>query len=92
MWFTVPPQTEQTTIKETIYKRTLILEAYDLRNTDKHSQLWKTTVKSEGIQASLRTVLPFMITAAVRYFGVDTGGQREINVSGRDKRVLDIRK
>ncbi len=92
MWFTVPPQKEQTTIKETTYKRTLILDAYDLKDTDKHSQLWKTTVKSEGTMSDLRTVLPFMITAAVSYFGVDTIGQKEINLSGRDKRVLDIRK
>lgn len=68
-----------------------MLEAYDLKNT-KRQQLWKTTVKSEGTMSELRIVLPFMITAAVPYFGVNTTGQKVIGIGGRDKRVLDIRK
>lgn len=90
-WVIEPAQTETGQRTTTTYMRHLILEAYDLKGT-KRQQLWKTTVKSEGMGFDLRIVLPFMTTAAVPYFGENTIGQKVITISGRDKRVLDIRK
>lgn len=92
MWYTVPPQTRQETTRETLYKKTLVLEAYDLKNTVKQSQLWKTTLISTNSIGDLRFFLPYMITAGVPYFGVDSGVQKEINVNGLDPMILEIRK
>jgi hypothetical protein len=61
-WIYVPPQTKKVTTKTTTYMRYLILEAYDSK--DKRSQLWKTTLKSEGTDNDLRVVLPHMSAAA----------------------------
>ncbi len=88
MWFTVPPTTE--TVKETTYIRTLLLEAYDLKDPNRQSQLWKTTVKSEGSMADLRIVLAYMIAATSEHFGTNTGKQLDIAIQGHDSRVLDI--
>lgn len=90
-WVIELAKTETRQRTTTTYMRHLILEAYDLKNT-KRQQLWKTTVKSEGTMSDLRIVLPFMVTAAVPYFGENTTGQKVIGIGGRDKRVLDIRK
>lgn len=90
-WVIEPAKTETRQRTTTTYMRHLILEAYDLKDP-KRQQLWKTTVKSEGRGSDLRIVLPFMITAAVPYFWENTTGQKVITISGRDKRVLDIRK
>lgn len=92
MWYTVPPQTRQETTRETLYKKTVVLEAYDPKNTVKRSQLWKTTLISTNNIGDLRFFLPYMITAGVPYFGVDSGVQKEIYVYGLDPMILEIRK
>lgn len=92
MWYTVPPQTQQETATETLYKKTLVLEAYDLKDTVKHSQLWKISFRSTNPVGDLRFFLPYMITAGVPYFGVDSGGEKEIYINGRDPMILEIRK
>ncbi len=88
MWFTVPPQAQ--TVKTTTYMRNLILEAYDLRDKERKSQLWKTTVKSEGSSSDLNRVLAYMIAATSEYFGSSTGKQMNLTINGRVPRVLDI--
>lgn len=88
MWFTEPPKTQ--TIKETSYRRNLILEAYDLKDPDRKSQLWKTTVKSEGSSSDLNRVLAYMIAASYEYFGTSTGMQIDVRINGHDPRLLDI--
>ena len=88
MWFTAPPQTK--TVTTTTYMRNLILEAYDLKDPKRKSQLWKTTVKSGGGTSDLNRILAFMIAASSEYFGTSTGMQLYLTISGRDPRVLDI--
>lgn len=88
MWFTQPPKTQ--TIKDTTYRRNLILEAYDLKDPNRKSQLWKTTVKSEGSSSDLNRALAYMIAASSEYFGTSTGMQIDLKINGRDPRVLDI--
>lgn len=88
MWFTVPPTTE--TVTETTYLRTLVLEAYDLKDPNRRSQIWKTTVQSEGSMSDLRIVLAYMIAASSEHFGTNTGKQLELTIPGDDSRVLDI--
>ncbi len=88
MWFTAPPQTQ--TVKTTTYMRNLILEAYDLKDPKRKSQIWKTTVKSEGTSPDLHRVLAYMVAAASKYFGTNTGSQIDVRISGTDARVLDI--
>ena len=95
MWYTVPPQTRQETTTNTTYKETLVLEAYDLKDTSKHSQLWKTTLENvvyENDAGDLRLVLPYMIKAGMKYFGVDSGEKKYEWVEGRDPMILEIRK
>lgn len=88
MWFTAPPTTE--TVTTTTYKRNLILEAYDLKDPERKSQLWKTTIKSEGSSSDLRRILAYMIAASAEYFGTNTGMQIDRKIYGHDTRVLDI--
>jgi len=92
MWYTVPPQTHQETTTETLYKKTLVLEAYNLKDTARQSQLWKISLRSTNPIGDLRFFLPYMITAGVPYFGVDSGGEKEIDIYGRDPMILEIRK
>lgn len=88
MWFNVPPQSR--TIQQTTYTRTLVLEAYDLKNPDRKGQLWKTTIKSEGGMSDLRIVLAYMIAASVDYIATNTGKQVDVKIRGNDARVLNI--
>jgi len=87
-WIHVPPQTEKVTTKTTTYMRYLILEAYDSKN--KQSQLWKTTLKSEGTGNDLRVILPHMIAAAIFEFGTNTESNIEKGMYKNAARVLDI--
>jgi uncharacterized protein DUF4136/PDZ domain-containing protein len=87
-WIHVPPQTKKVTTKTTTYMRYLILEAYDSKN--KQSQLWKTTLKSEGTGNDLRVVLPHMIAAAIFEFGTNTESNIGKGMYKNAARVLDI--
>ena len=87
-WINVPPKTETVTTKKTTYERFLLLEAYNSK--DRRSQLWRTTVKSEGWNSDLRVVLPHMIAAAIYDFGTDTRGKLATAMYQNAPRVLDI--
>lgn len=88
MWFTVPPSTE--TVEKTEYTKMLVLEAYDLKDPDRQTQLWKTTAKTIGPQDDLRIMLAYVIAASADYFGTNQGRKIEVHINGDDPRVLDI--
>jgi hypothetical protein len=88
IWFTMPPKTE--TVQQTNFMRNLILEAYDLKDPNRKSQLWKTMVKSQGYRSDLRIVLAYMIAASADFFGTNTVKEVEIGILGHDPRVLEI--
>lgn len=88
-WVHVPPTTETVTTKKTTYARFLILEAYDSKN---HSQVWKTTLKSEGSTSDLRIALPHIIAAGRPYFETNTGQKLEVKVESNGPEVLQIKK
>ncbi len=87
-WIHVPAQTSKVVTKKTTYQRYLILEAYDSEN--KQSQLWKTTLKSEGSSGDLRVALPHMIAAAIFDFGTNTGRRINKQMYQNAARVLGI--
>ncbi|HGY10779.1 MAG TPA: DUF4136 domain-containing protein [Desulfobacterales bacterium] len=87
-WINVPPTTKTVTTSNTTYARFLILEAYDIKD---HSQLWKTTLKSEGSVGDLRIVLPHMVVAGRDYFGINTGKKLVIKVESEGSGVMQIR-
>lgn len=87
-WIHVPPTTETVTTSSTTYARFLILEAYDSKN---HSQLWKTTLKSEGRVGDLRISLPYIITGGSPYFGTNTGQKLNVRAYVDDPAVIQIK-
>ena len=89
-WIHVPPTTETEKISITTYMRFLILEAYDSK--DMRSQLWKTTLKSEGTTSDLRIALPHMIAGAIPYFGTNTGKKLTTAIYVNDPLVTEIKR
>jgi hypothetical protein len=87
-WYYTPPATE--TVSATTYKRTLILEAYDLKDPEKKSQLWKTTAISVGTYSDLGRILAYMIVGSAPYIGTNTVIQETVRVYGYDPRLLEI--
>ena len=88
IWINVPPQTETVSEKSTTYEKFLMLEAYDSK--DRRSQLWRTTMKSEGSSSDLRVALPHMIAAAIYKFGTNTSGKLKVAMYKNAPVVLDI--
>lgn len=88
MWFNTPARTQ--TINTRMYMRNLILEAYDLKDPNRKSQLWKTTIKSEGTTPDLNRVIAYMLAASSEHLGSSTGMQIDLKINGHDPRVLDI--
>jgi hypothetical protein len=88
MWFNTPPKTQ--TINTKIYIRNLILEAYDLKDPGRKSQLWKATIKSEGTTPDLNRIIAYMLAASYEYFGSNTGMQINKRIHGHDPRLLEI--
>jgi hypothetical protein len=88
MWFNTPPRTQTVNTKN--YMRNMILEAYDLKDASRKSQLWKTTMKSEGTTPDLNRIIAYMLAASYDYFGSSTGMQIDIRINGHDPRLLEI--
>jgi hypothetical protein len=88
MWFNTPPKTQTVTTRN--YMRNLILEAYDLKDPSRKSQLWKTTMKSEGTTPDLNRIIAYMLAASYEYFGSSTGMQIDQKINGQDPRLLEI--
>ncbi|MCX5848374.1 MAG: hypothetical protein NTW65_02850 [Deltaproteobacteria bacterium] len=88
MWFNVPPKTQ--TVTNTSYMRNMVVEAYDLKDPNRKSQLWKTTVQSEGSMSDLRVILPYMIAGSMVEMGTNTGQQKTVNISGHHPNLFLI--
>jgi hypothetical protein len=57
----------QHNVHSTVYKRTLIIAAYDAKNPKQ--QLWKTMVTSVGTTSNLRNVVPSLVATSVWFLG-----------------------
>lgn len=90
IWMSSPSTT--TTIEITSYVATLVLEAYDPKDLNKKSQLWKTTTKLTTYKPDVRAILPFMVAASSDYFGINTEKQITVTIREDDPRVLNVRK
>jgi hypothetical protein len=90
IWMSTPSKTQ--TIEITTYVTTLVLEAYDLKDLNRKSQLWKTTTKLIVYKPDLRSILPFMVAASSDYFGINTEKQINVTIREDDPRVLNVRK
>jgi|GEM_PF-1370019 hypothetical protein len=88
MWFTEPPQTQ--TVTYTSYMRTMIVEAYDLKDSNRKSQLWKTTIQSNGYLSDLRVILPYMIAGSMVEMGTNTGQQKTVTIGGHHPNIFYI--
>jgi hypothetical protein len=78
----------------TTYNRFIILDALDLdasKTTEKHIQLWQTTITSIGTNDDLRLAFPVMLGAAKEYIGTNTGKKVKVTLYDNDKRVLDVK-
>jgi hypothetical protein len=77
-----------------LYNRYITLDTYDLikmRKTKESTELWKTEITSKGRSDDLRYVFPALITAAIPYFGEDTGQKVRVIIKNNDKSILAIR-
>lgn len=90
IWMSTPSKAQ--TIEITTYVATLVLEAYELKDLNRKSQLWKTTTKLTTYKPDLRAVLPFMVAASSDYFGINTEKQINITIREDDPKVQNIRK
>lgn len=71
----------------TEYRRKVVIKAFNLNKT----QAWETSVISTGSSGDLRKVFPFLITAAIPYFGVNTGTQLHVEVPVTSETALQLR-
>lgn len=78
----------------TTYRRYALVMAYDNRqkqSAGKDVQLWKTDIVSTGSSGDLRRVFPYMIAAAIPYFGGNTQTRVTITLNENDARVFTVR-
>jgi hypothetical protein len=74
----------------TVYKKFIIIDAYDIKNGAPGAQLkevWKTSIDANGKAKDLRKVFPGMLAAAVNYIGVNTGEVLSVQIA-QDSPVL----
>lgn len=79
---------------DTVYRRFLYLDAYDLAiyaKENKMTQVWKTSVTSIGSSNDLRMVLPYMVTAMKPYLVTNTGRKVDVEIFANDPAVLLLR-
>lgn len=86
-WVNVPPTTEMVVTKKTTYNRFLMLEAYNVKD---QSQLWRTTVKSEGSGSDFRVVFPSLLAVAAERLGKNIVGKTNVNVFTNSSYVLEV--
>jgi hypothetical protein len=78
----------------TTYRRYALVMAYDNRAkqlTGKDVQLWKTDIVSTGSSGDLRFVFPYMIAAAMPYFGENTQTRVTIDLDENSPVALELR-
>lgn len=77
----------------TVYKRYLMLEAYDMAAYLQHQtpiQLWKINAQSQGQSNDLRLIFPYMVTAMQPYLGTNTGHMVTVKVDEANPLLKDI--
>lgn len=82
--------TVSNTYTEIIYTRGLVLHLYDVKKLEsnpKSKPLWTAIVTSSGSSSDLRSIIDYLIVAALEYFGQDTKKQRTLNILEGDRRV-----
>ncbi|MDD2759574.1 MAG: hypothetical protein PHH11_04710 [Methylomonas sp.] len=70
-----------------LYKRHLLLEAYDMTaylQQKAPQQLWKISVQSQGASNDLRLAFPFMVTAMHPHIATNTGHMVTVDVIEHD--------
>jgi len=74
----------------TVYKKFILIDAFDIKNGSQGSQLkevWKTSIAANGKAKDLRKVFPGMLAAAAKYIGTNTGEELQVEVA-QDSPVL----
>jgi hypothetical protein len=78
----------------TTYRRYVLVMAYDNRAkqlSGRDVQLWKTDITSTGSSGDLRFVFPYMIAAAIPYFGENTQTRVAVDVDENSPVALELR-
>lgn len=86
--------TRSNTVTTTSYDRYLTLTGYDAaayRQTKQTHQLWMVQVRSTGSSDDLRSVIPYMINAAMPYVGKSSGRAVVVRTPQNDPAVAYIR-
>ena len=68
--------------------------AYDNKqkqSSGKDVQLWKTDIVSTGSSGDLRLVFPYMIAAAIPYFGGNTSTRVTVELNEHYPKVFTVR-
>lgn len=76
------------------YIRFLVLDALDVseyKKSKKKTELWKTTIFSEGPSGDLRKVFPFLASGSIGYLNKSTGQQVEVEVTDVDPNYLTVK-
>ena len=76
-----------------VFDRWLIVSAYDLKNRAPNGDLiesWRTSVNSAGTSGDLQMILPYMITAAEKYFGENLSSAKTVEIIEGDRRVKGL--
>jgi hypothetical protein len=74
----------------TVYKKFIVVDAFDMRNGAPGAQLkeiWKTSITANGKAKDLRKVFPGMLAAAAKYLGTNTGEDLSVEIA-QDSPVL----
>jgi hypothetical protein len=90
IWMASPTRSQ--TVEVITYPATMIVEAYNLRDTNRKSPLWKTITKMAVFKPNIRAVLPYMVAASSIYYGVNTGQEIMVTIKDDDPNLLNIRK
>ena len=91
--FFTPSYTTYVPYSEVIYTRWLVLRLIDgrvYRNSQKVEPLWIGEVTSAGPSSDLRRVVNYMLIAAFKHFGKDTGRQVTEVIMEDDERVKQL--
>jgi hypothetical protein len=78
----------------TTYRRYALVMAYDNRlkqTTGRDVQLWKTEISSTGTSGDLRRVFPYLIAAALPYFGENTQHMVTVELSEDAQEAYEMR-
>ena len=81
------------TAEYTAYKKYIILDAFDIKNGKRGSNLteiWKTSISGTGKSKDLRKVFPAFLAAAETYIGANTGAEITVNIEANSVLIKQI--